>query len=192
MNFDPKNYVGLVKSTARRLYRYEAVRASHNFDDLEQELWVVWVKATRKFDPSKGYAFSTYFVRACLNLGMKISEKQGRQVQTAAYDDMDGDNWISGNDDTEEQVSSALDAETILSKVDPRMALIARLLSDDSALAQEDAALRAKAAHARSLGIDRVDAGVTLPALFKLVGVSRARGYRMVGELKEAINGQQD
>lgn len=80
--------------------------------------------------------------------------------------------------------------DRVMAVSDPRTALVMRLLEEGAeALAGEERALQAKADYARAQGFDKNEAGVNLPALFRLIGVSRAHGYRMIGELKDSLHG---
>jgi len=67
--FDPKDSVKQIKSFAGRVLR--RLRAAGDrtmqFEDLEQELWIIWCKCCETYNSQMGARFSTY-----LHQGMKL------------------------------------------------------------------------------------------------------------------------
>lgn len=193
-----EKYARLVRATAYRIYRQrEMLRASLELDDLEQELWIVLLRAEKMFNPDLGFAFSTYFTRAALNFASNFEAKQrvraGVNMPLYEWEDEDGlsaVSRISSESELAEDVVAANDfQQNILKSADPRMAVVMSLLhTEPEVIAREGRALDAKSEYARSMGVEReVGAGVGLPDLFHLIGVSRSQGYRMVAELKKQV-----
>lgn len=69
-DLNPEKYyvenVGLVHNVASRMYpRVVAVAPSWQYDDLFQELTIIFFRACVGFDPTKGVKFSSYFTQSC-------------------------------------------------------------------------------------------------------------------------------
>lgn len=65
LTFQGVAYDGLIDWTARRLIgRAKDEGLDLDFRDVRQEMAILWVHCTRKFDQAHGVKFSTYFVRA--------------------------------------------------------------------------------------------------------------------------------
>lgn len=59
---NPLNHQALVHYVARKwLKSFEKAAVSIDYNDLVQEAFMVFIYASKKFDPTKGWAFSTYF-----------------------------------------------------------------------------------------------------------------------------------
>ena len=68
--------VGLIHSVARKGYaRVQKLGASYDYEDMFQELAVIFVKAYAKFDEGKGVKFSTYFTNAAFNRVNSIAQE---------------------------------------------------------------------------------------------------------------------
>jgi len=197
MDFDPKLDTGLVQRTARCLYRDRpSLRASLELEDLEQELWIVCMKARAKYQKGRGASFSTYFTQAARNFASTYASRSGKRRSVVGEDPraISEDGYLPELAD-----ESAIDplarmecAEVIekaFARSDSRVRRVVELLSDSSELMRrEDEAVRAKAAYARSKGIGRPDDGVAMSEIFTLVGLERSWGYRLIAGFKETIN----
>lgn len=63
-----KDNMGLIHIVSKKGYaRLQSAGVGLDYEDVFQELSVVFVKAYEKFDSTKGFAFSTYFFRAAFN-----------------------------------------------------------------------------------------------------------------------------
>jgi RNA polymerase sigma factor (sigma-70 family) len=71
-----ENYSRLLHQLARKCYsRLCEAGVSIDYEDVYQEMCLGYAKAVSGFDPSRGYAFTTYLVRACYNEFNKRYEK---------------------------------------------------------------------------------------------------------------------
>lgn len=79
-----RSNIGLVHKVAGRVHaRMLAVGAAIEMDDIVQEASMTMLKAYRGFDPSKGFAFSSYFTRAALydlNRLTKMHDRDARDL----------------------------------------------------------------------------------------------------------------
>ena len=129
-----KANAGLVKKVAIKVHaRVLAMGASLPYEDIEQDVSVVMMRAWEKFDPTKGFKFSTYFYRAAFNDMNRIIEPYAREctelglmsmsaVADEEGDEFAGDSIIDGGHATPEQV---LEAKQLLSQIQERVSPLA-------------------------------------------------------------------
>lgn len=69
--------LGLVHMLSKRVFaRTQAAKLSMQYEDVFQEVSLVLVKASEKFEPNKGLTFSAYLTRAAYNNINRIVEKE--------------------------------------------------------------------------------------------------------------------
>lgn len=73
--------IGLVRNVARKAYaRTQAMNIGIDYEDLFQELSIVYLKSLEGFDAEKGFAFSTYFTKSAYFWINSFVEKEKKQV----------------------------------------------------------------------------------------------------------------
>jgi RNA polymerase sigma factor (sigma-70 family) len=140
-------HVGLVHYAARKGYgRLVAMGAPVDYDDLVQELSVVFVKAFDGFSEECGYKFSSYYTRAAYNQINKIAEKvkeervdngvrsveeMAHRYSSATGTDIDDFDILTCSRQTpESELSTSQSLSRMLSNLSPLASLIARWLID--------------------------------------------------------------
>jgi hypothetical protein len=170
-----KDNVGLVHSVARKGHRrLQAIGSSLEYNDLVQDLSVVFIRSFELFDPSKG-KFSTYFIQASYHELNKIArevEEERIENNVKSVEEMDARHvevvpsevgtgssyWLDGqmacSRDTPEQ---AVAGSMLIANVRRDLTPLARLMADwvIEPPAAVESELEARQAHmevARSLG----------------------------------------
>lgn len=181
---------GLIMSVARKGHaRLNAIGSTVDLDDIVQELSVVFVKAYRLHDESKG-KFSTYFMSAAYHfLNRYISNVEQERIQHGVRSACEFDNGEEDDFDIFETVSSGINQPELAAEA---MGLVAALTTGLSPLAKrlvmftvsppdifkrEVEARAAYAEFARSMGIERRSREFNIGfvcELFELAGVSRS------------------
>lgn len=161
--------VGLVKQVAWKGYqRLAAIGAVIEFEDLVQELSLVFVDAYDKFDESNGAKFSTYFTVSAFNELNKLARKhEAERVELGMRSIEEMDSMAGeGNSLSERIASDALTPEEIaeresaIREVTGRLTPVAALVVEWVAnppdfLMRELCAHQAHADYARSQGVAR-------------------------------------
>ncbi|MTH61092.1 sigma factor [Paracoccus litorisediminis] len=182
---------GLVHRTSLRLFaKFPQLRASHEFEDFEQMMWMEWMRVKDRFDPAHGYHFTTYFGTCCRNRVLKMVNARRPDVE------FDTDVAESQPDDfksSEDMLAESRVRSRAFERVDPQMRKIAELLIEDPEILQREA--RAQAAKAALTSALNGGAGkepelpeITLPLLFRVMGLHRSRGYHLVAQFKETLD----
>jgi hypothetical protein len=159
-----QKHEGMLYTVARKvLRRLHGIGVSSEFDDVRQELITVMIVAQRKFDPSRGIAFSTYFYRAAFNemnrrFASQIEERELGvcSVEELMPDDSDGDLLEcidSGTLSPEELWTRRMGVRQALRTLSPLASLMLRwMLAPSAALQREICAEEAHANYARTQG----------------------------------------
>lgn len=180
---------GLVRRTSLRLYRqFASLRASHEFEDFEQEMWLEWVTAKEAFKPEMGYAFTTFYGTCCRNRTIKlVSRKRLIKHDKSEEKIMD---LFDGAEEIEDQVSRDQIMAKVTETMDERLRRMVEFLIEEPELLQKEAeAFACKYARGTGQGRSEEPVEITLPMLFTLMGLSRSQGYRLIAQLKENIDG---
>lgn len=143
----------LVRYAASRYWkRIKSLNLSMEWDDVEQEASLVWLMAEKKFDQSKGYSFSTYFMVCARNhfnalIGCMYKPNEVEESENMeAVDD-------SVNPELEVHAARVLAARAAkLSNL--AMTMLDMAYSPDEFMASQFEALRAKSQFTRKLNID--------------------------------------
>lgn len=99
-----KANVGLVHTVSRKGYtRLLAARVTIDYEDVFQEMSIVFLKAYNGFDASKGFKFSTYFFMAAFN-----------RLNTWAQNLIDDRMRYSSIDDMNSKGEEEMDLESVL------------------------------------------------------------------------------
>lgn len=71
--------IGLVHLLSSKIYkRVAAMNIGMTYEDLFQELSVVYLQALKSFDLSKGYKFSTYFTTSAFHFADRMIDREAR------------------------------------------------------------------------------------------------------------------
>lgn len=161
---------GLIHTVARKGYaRLQAIGAATDYEDVFQELSLVFMRAYELFDESAGIQFSSYFMRAAYNELNKIAkpfeiervELGFRSVEEMNSWSEDGEQGIEERiacerGTPEEELAAAGFAKEMLEQLSPLASALVRMTIDPPEfMEREFYALQAHAEHARSIGIER-------------------------------------
>lgn len=125
---------GLVRKVATKVFaRLQAMGAAVEYADVEQEASIIMMRTYDKFDPSLGFTFSTYFMKAAFYDLKKFirSYEQDKNVlgvfsMSAATDgegeSVDMELTIDGHHGSPEQ---ALEAKQLLQEIEQRLSPLA-------------------------------------------------------------------
>lgn len=190
---NPLNHQALVHYVARKWAKsFEKAGVSMDYNDLVQEGFMVFIYASKKFDPTKDWAFSTYFNVAANHhfhnmLGRMIDER----TQSLEIDDdlsvLDFVEDESQNPELEFQAGKRV--EEAMNALSPVAKLMAELLlNPPKEIKDQFAAVEAKRKMASSLGIDeRYPPELNLnfvASLMAAIGVSSSELSRAKEEVK--------
>jgi len=168
-----------------------SMRMGMDFDDVRQEAFLVCLNAEKSFDPSKGWAFSTYFVTAARHhFSHLITKKIHGEIVTEDVDQQLLVNMIDDGECPETAVSIDQELSASADSLSPIAALIMALLtSPPDLLVRNFEALNSKRELARNAGIDeRYPAEMNLTfvcSMLSLMGVSASMINKAKEELKE-------
>lgn len=202
--------VGLVHSVARKGYgRLVAIGAAMPYDDVVQELSIIFIKAFDGYSPELGHKFSSYFTRAAYNHlneivkgysnervkhGVRSVEEMSERIKSSEGIDADVGNYIACTRNTPER--EAIQNETfavVLSKLSPLAVQIVSWLIEPPKLVEDELLARiAHAEFARSQGVakragDSINIGFVCDVLMKVgVGEQAIRVARR--ELEKTVS----
>jgi len=160
---------GLIHTVARKGYgRLQAIGSGMEYDDLVQDLTVVFIKSYDKFDEASGNRFSTYFMAAAFNRINRIAGEQEiervengvrsmEEMSERFEDDTSIEEVIASDAATPEQIVEAASiAQGVLSKLSPLAAKIAEMAIDPpDFIEREFMAAQAHAEISRNKGIEK-------------------------------------
>jgi RNA polymerase sigma factor (sigma-70 family) len=198
---DPKESKAQISAFARKVLRriHALGGRSHTLEDVEQELWMAWVKACAGFKPEAGAAFSTYLFTGmrlhinryihntferfhgetiALSLDMTVDDAEGSTIAEAVPDQQD-----SAHTELERSDNFAF----AMSKLSPRARQFLTFLKDQpSELLDEVKRLEIKSEYARSRGVacvvpQRLASSIVLD----FMGCSRAERAKILAEVHE-------
>lgn len=156
---NPLNHQALVHYVARKwLKSFEKAAVSIDYNDLVQEAFMVFIYASKKFDPTKGWAFSTYFNVASNhhfhNMLTRLMEQ--RTLSVEVNDDFSILDLIEDEGENPELEFEAWErVETAIKELSPVAKMMAELLlSPPKEVKEQFAAVEAKRKVASSMGID--------------------------------------
>lgn len=189
-----KENIGLVHKVARKVHaRLHAMGAAVPYDDVFQEATVVMIRAYEKFDPSLGFKFSTYYVKAAyyeLNNFVKSYEQDCNVLQVCSLqgacddngDTIDMESTIDGGHGSPEQMLEAKELlEEIEEKLSPMANKIMKILVDPPDLIMQEW----ESLKALSGGRSEMTIGFVVKYLSRLMPVSkveiRAAGSEISG-----------
>lgn len=164
-----------------------------DFDDLVQEAFVVCINAERRFDASRGLAFSTYYVTSA-NHHFAALIKRSKAVKTCSVNVGEDFDLLEGLEDEganpELECSTSQCVERAIEGLSPLSKLLAQMLIDPPKFVKEQfAAVEAKRKEAQRLGIDeRYPAEINiafLSSLLEVVGLSGSALARAKDEVKK-------
>ena len=161
-----KANVGLVHSVSRKGYaRLVAAKVGIDYEDVFQEMSVVFLKAYEHFDVSLGFQFSTFYFRSAYNrlnkwAGDMINERLKQGVMSV--EELNGDDENSMEEvlyEDSETPEGVLCAKQMLETIDRRMSPLAKLilewtLEPPPELADLYRKAHIKAEYGRSMGLD--------------------------------------
>lgn len=112
-----KQHFGMVNTIARRYYRGIQDPAI-DYDDLFSEGLVGLVKALKKFDPSNGYAFSTFAYPTIAGYILSFLARKGHQIRFPAHSVLLGNRIIKANfqDDDPQYIAQTFGVKEFLVK----------------------------------------------------------------------------
>jgi DNA-directed RNA polymerase specialized sigma24 family protein len=200
-----QSYLPLVRSLAKKiLARMRAAGcASARLEDIEQEIAVTWCQARDGYDPSKGAAFSTYFVRAVwFNVNRWIDEEIGQHhLAPRSLDEPVGEEGDMVRHelvpDRAEPVDLALGNRERFARVLDRLSPMARrfvelLDSPPPALYRQLDALKARAEFGRSRGLpSQAPRHITASIVMRAMGVpirERTVIYREINQVLAEVS----
>lgn len=86
-----QDYERLTHALTRKLCGWVAARdrsgATPSYEDIFQDLAMVWVQCRDRFDPTRGVMFSTYFTRAALNQWQRLAKQINQSRHTVSMDE---------------------------------------------------------------------------------------------------------
>ena len=177
---DQKVSAKQIKSAAWRYSR--KLGASHEPADLEQEFWIVWMKAVDTFNPEQGVEFGAWleFLMRRRASGLRDRDMSGKRfarvvsLQDRISEDSTLEDVIASEGTTcDEDIIERETLEIAKSCMHPRMlALVEALENPPEILKREIAAAAAKAEFAKSIG-KRSRATLSLTMFDNLFGISR-------------------
>lgn len=148
-----------------------------DLDDLVQEGFIVCMTVSKTFDPSKGYAFSTYFVtslnRHFLNLLLGLQRLPMQSVEIG--DDLSLLDMIEDEaENPEKEVLAEAEIKSAIKSLSPLARLMAELLIDPPPYLREQFdALEAKRKMAQQIGVDeRYPSEINSTFLASLLGAA--------------------
>ncbi|SUE95844.1 RNA polymerase factor sigma-32 [Ectopseudomonas mendocina] len=151
---DQKALIGhVVKKWGHRFKQF-----GFDLDDLVQEGFIVCMTVSKTFDPSKGYAFSTYFVtslnRHFLNLLLGLQKLPMQSVEIS-NDLCLLDAIEDESENPEKEVLAEAEIKSALESLSPLARLMAELMIDPPTYLREQFdALEAKRKMAQRVGVD--------------------------------------
>lgn len=153
---NPLDQQALINHVARKWKRrFECF--GYDFDDLFQEGFLVCLNVMKKYDPSKGYAFSTYFVTSLNNhfLNMLVSLKKV-PLESVEHGDFSLLDMVKDEaENPEEEVLVEAEVRTAIAGMSPLARMMTELLIDPPCFIKEQfAALEAKRKMAQQAGVD--------------------------------------
>lgn len=176
---------------------------SVDYDDVFQQMSLTFCVASEKFDPSKGFAFTTYLVRAIWHQFNKWAETQiAYRQHTYSVDELlvndegqDRDNGIydlvASDASTPEQiVLRRQDNERALKRISKEARDVVEVLANPSARTNEEwDALKAHHAHGRAMGVSsrRLPEDMNFTFAFDQLGLSQRRRNQVKRELGDAF-----
>lgn len=175
---------------------------SIDYEDVFQQMSMTFCVASEKFDPSKGYAFTTYLVRAIWHQFNKWAESQiayrqhCQSVEEHRLADEEGDGFslyeiLSNDASTPEQiVMHRRDSERAFNSMsEEARKVIEVLVSPPEELDKEWTALKAHHAHGRALGISsrRLPDDMNFTFAFDHLNLSVRRRNQVKRELGETF-----
>ncbi|MFT4064381.1 sigma factor [Paraburkholderia sp.] len=200
--------LGFAHTVARKCYgRLLEIGASVEYDDVFADVREAFLDAHRSFDPSRGFAFNTYFGRCAynrINKSAKALEEERITNGVRSFEEMSGEDFdvserIASEAMTPEEVlerrQQAEQVQTVVAGLSPIAALIVQwLVSPPEALMKEAAAQQAHCDYSRSIGIHtRCMAGVNIGFICKFIrlvmaDVSHSEIARAAREVRRVID----
>lgn len=173
---NPLDQKALISHVAKK-WNHRLKQFGFDMNDLVQEGFIVCMTVSKTFDPSKGYAFSTYFVtslnRHFLNLMLGL---QRLPVQSVEIDDNLSllDMIEDESENPEEEVLAESAIKLAIKSLSPLARLMAELLIDPPTYLREQFdALEAKRKMAQQIGVDeRYPSEINSTFLASLLGAA--------------------
>lgn len=202
--------VGLVHAVARKGHaRLLSIGAAMPYEDVAQEMSIVFIKAFDGYSPELGNKFSSYFTRAAYNhlneivkgysdervkYGVRSVEEMSEHIKSNEGIDVDVGGYIVCNRNTPERDAMQNEAfAAVFSGLSPIAAQIVSWLIDPPELVEEELSARiAHAEFARSHGVpkrasDSLSLGFVCDVLLK-TGVSNQAIRQARRELEKAVS----
>lgn len=194
---------GLIKKIAGKGYaRAQAARINLSFEDMYQEVALVWVRAVKNFDVQSGYHFSTYFTRAAYNQLNRTFESYGRNTDEYAES---YSSWADGEESGDSPLER-ISTQTSVSPEDEALSMekvaefgvglseyakfVIRLyFNTPKIISRELEMMKAKAEIGREMGLSRrsrleMDVKFILHFLAKVSGKNKSFVYQVWREIK--------
>lgn len=197
-----ENNVALINKTAHRIMRrISAARLSMELEDVIGEIQFVWLRARASFDPSKGNAFSTYFMSAIYNHMNRLIDKRAQEeielgitcvsALIEAEDECPIETHPCSCDTPEQHAERIQQVEQIMAGLSEPAQLVVGLINNPPPeLQHEFACKREKARIAGSNMPKTINLQFTIEFVQKVLGLSNRDKGRLWRELK-SISGRE-
>lgn len=198
--FDPKDSAKQVRKFAGQVYRrFQAAGAkTMQFEDIEQELWLIWCKCCETYNSQQGASFSTYLhmgMRLYINSWARVNlDRRHAEAVALSFDlervGTDGgtlaDVIPSADPSAEELVHEKLALKAVTNRLSPRARQFVQILeSQPQELLDEVMHLEQKAEYAkRERGITvNLNHRLTYIMIFDLMDAGRPERKQILDEI---------
>jgi DNA-directed RNA polymerase specialized sigma24 family protein len=189
--------VKLIHFAARRA-QTRLLQAGYNaeYDDVFQDTAILWMECERKFDPEKGFQFSTYFMRAVDLTLFKRHNRRNNQFERG-FESLDKE---GENAPALQAIDVALGAENqmildeTVGEIARRLSPLTRrifelLLNPPKIILDNLTALTHKGEYARSIGVDkRGYSDLTVLSLCQVLKVDNDQRRKIRKEIMRVMN----
>jgi len=181
----------LAHHTAWKIHsRIVSSGVSVEYDDVFQDVAVVWLACEQKFDESKGYAFSTYFVSAANFTVFKDHQKKSSRFNSdLAHTDEFDFTVPDGSGSAEVSLIGDEWVKMCLSKLSPLARTVLGLTINPPALIINSLqAMQDKAKYARDCGVHRrAPTELNLSTVCQILNLTRWTSEKITREIKEVF-----
>lgn len=201
---DPKSSEAQIKRFAYKVMRrlHAAGGQSLGIEDIEQELWIAWLKASETFNPEYGVPFGAYLHRAMINhintfADREVTRRHGEVIAMSldkTIGDGDGASVSEIIPDEKESQDKLLEKKSALEAVlrrlsDQARAFVTMMVNPPHDLVAELSKMEARNEYAAKIKVaGALPIALTERIVFDLLGIERRSDReRVLSEIKNVI-----